>query len=420
MIDSRFEKNRVLSFDERVDPASTALVVIDVQNDFALPQGVCGAIGDDVGPAAPMVKTLRKLLDSARKSRVLIIFVRAIYDDVMLSPALAEQHMRRGYGKGICLSGTAGVEFYGGIGPQDAPNEICITKHRYSAFWGTSLDLILRQNGIRTVVLAGIATEVCVESTARDAFFKDYRVVVPEDCVASYSDERQKAALTVIARSFGIVGSASDIISVWHRFENGKRNWEPEVRAQRVLTTLERRLDPVHTALVLINLQGEFYRAGAADNSNLRATLAPIRGLLTSARQAGCLIVHVRSAGALEFDHASDFNPMGEEQTLLASRTSAFTDTAFDMLLHSNCIRSVVLAGATTNGSIESTVREAADHDYHVVVAADGVSTFDRENQLHEASLANISRYFGTVTAGREIESIWERSARRAENSELA
>src|SRR4051812_9996786 len=235
MIGSRYEKNKVLSFEERVDPASTALVIIDVQNDFTLPQGICGGGGDDISPVAPMIARLKALIESARSAGMLIVFVRTIYDEPVLSPTLAEQYLRRGYPNSICLTGTRGAEFHDGIGPRDAPNEILITKHRYSAFWGSPIDLVLRTNRIRTVVLTGVATEVCVESTARDAFFKDYQVVVPADCVGCYSQDRQQAALVVIARSFGVVTASSEVAAVWRQLGNGPRPWEPEVRARRAL-----------------------------------------------------------------------------------------------------------------------------------------------------------------------------------------
>ena len=163
MTGPRSSKVASLAFEERIDPASTALVVIDVQNDFAVPQGVCGAVGDDVSPVAPMIDRVKSLIAAARQANLFIIFVRAIYDEVVLSPALAEQYLRRGYPNGICLTGSRGAELVEGIGPRDAPNEIVVTKHRYSAFWGSSIDLFLRTNGIQTLVLTGIATEVCVE-----------------------------------------------------------------------------------------------------------------------------------------------------------------------------------------------------------------------------------------------------------------
>jgi ureidoacrylate peracid hydrolase len=410
MIGSRYEKNRVLSFDERVDPESTALVVIDVQNDFALPQGVCSQVGDDISPVAPMVARLKALIESARSAGVLIVFVRTIYDEPVLSPALAEQYLRRGYPNSICLTGTPGAEFYGGIGPQDAPNEILVTKHRYSAFWGSSIDRVLRTNGIRTVVLTGIATEVCVESTARDAFFRDYQVVVPEDCVGCYSEDRQNAALVVIARSFGVVTASRDVAAVWRRLGNGARNWQPDMRAQRALTTLESRLRPVHTAIVLLNLQPEFYGTGAQHSA---ATL------LENARGAGCLIIHASAAanperGGEGAPSLAGFEPRDAEQIVTCYRSSAFADTQLDVLLRSNCIRSVVFAGATTNVAVETTVREASDRDYHAIVAEDCVAALDSEADLHNASLTNISRYFGTVVGSDRIAPHWHSASQSA------
>lgn len=412
MIGSRFNKKQILTFDERVDPASTALVVIDVQNDFALPQGVCGQVGDDISPVAPMVARLQALIDEARKAGLLIVFVRTIYDEPVLSPSLTEQYLRRGYPNSICLTGTRGAEFYGDIGPRGAPNEILVTKHRYSAFWGSSIDLVLRNNGIRTVVLTGIATEVCVESTARDAFFKDYQVVVPEDCVGCYSEERQKAALVVIARSFGVVTSSEPIAEVWRRRGNGARNWQPEAQTARALTTPEDRLRPEHTALVLVNVQAEFYGADM-NNTALVKTLPALRLLLDSARKAGCFIIHAGKPA----EYLQGFEPQGEEQAVTCHRTGAFADTQLDVLLRSNCIRTAIFAGATSNGAIETTVRSAADRDYHAFVAADCVAAFDSEPDLHAASLTNISRYFGTVMPGSDIAARWPSPATRPDDS---
>lgn len=424
MIGSRFEKNKILSFDERVDPVSTALIVIDVQNDFALPQGVCGQVGDDISPVEPMVAHLKTLIESARKAGVLIVFVRTIYDEPVLSAALTEQYQRRGYPNSICLTGTAGAEFYGGISPQNAPNEILITKHRYSAFWGSSIDRVLRTNGIRTIVLTGIATEVCVESTARDAFFRDYQVVVPEDCVGCYSEDRQKAALVVIARSFGVVGPSTDIAAVWQRIGNGVRNWQPEMRAQRTLPTLQRQLEPIHTALVLVNLQSDVYAGTASDlHSAPIRTLPAIKTLLTQARRAGCFIIHARTApeeGGDIAPFAIGFEPQGAEQVVTCHRFSAFADTQLDVLLRSNCIRTIVLAGATTNCAIEGTAREASDKDYHVVVPADCVAAPDTEIDLHAVSLVNIGRYFGAVVASSGVAEHWRASpASRSEKPAL-
>src|SRR5690606_5669825 len=89
--------------------------------------------------------------------------------------------------------------------------DIVVTKPRYGAFHGTALELILRGRGVRTVVLTGVSTHVCVETTAREAFVRDYYTVVVSDGTAAYSQEEHEAALKIIDRFFGEVVSIADL-----------------------------------------------------------------------------------------------------------------------------------------------------------------------------------------------------------------
>src|SRR5690606_21309431 len=126
----------------------------------------------------------------------LILFVRATYDGEVLSGPLAETYHRRSFLESQCAEGSFGADWYGGLAPDPAaPNEVVVTKHRFSVFWGTDADLYLRANGIRTLVFAGVVTSGCVESSLRDAFFRDYYVVAASDCVTEASPERHGAAL---------------------------------------------------------------------------------------------------------------------------------------------------------------------------------------------------------------------------------
>jgi nicotinamidase-related amidase len=95
------------------------------------------------------------------------------------------------------LPGTPGHEFAPEFTPRS--DEIVVRKYRSSGFWGTNLDMLLRSNGVKTVVFGGCTTEGCVESTARDAMFNDYYVVIAEDCVAS-DDRAQHAASMLLMR----------------------------------------------------------------------------------------------------------------------------------------------------------------------------------------------------------------------------
>ena len=90
-----------------------------------------------------------------------------------------------------------------------------VKKYRSSAFWGTNLDLLLRSNGIKSLIVAGCTTEGCVESTARDALFNDYYVVVVEDCVASDDRAQHEASLLLMRHRFDIA-TAEEVLRVWN------------------------------------------------------------------------------------------------------------------------------------------------------------------------------------------------------------
>ena len=92
--------------------------------------------------------------------------------------------------------------------------DLIVKKYRSSGFWGTNLDMLLRSNGIQSVIITGITTEGCVESTARDALFNDYYVVIVEDCVASDDREQHDASLLLMRHRFDIA-SADEILAIW-------------------------------------------------------------------------------------------------------------------------------------------------------------------------------------------------------------
>src|SRR3954467_8860914 len=163
-------KGQPLSFEERIAPAHTALIVVDMQNDFSHPNGVTARDNPRIQQYPEMLARLRALLEAARTAGVFVIHIRSEYDEVHLSRASAEKWVSRGWTDSLCRAGQFGCEFSEGFGPDGSEREAVVTKHRFSAFWGSDVDLLLRSNGIRTVVMTGISTEICVESNARDAF----------------------------------------------------------------------------------------------------------------------------------------------------------------------------------------------------------------------------------------------------------
>lgn len=205
---------------EKVRASHSALIVIDMQNDFCASDGFVAHGGRDVSHAQKMAERLPALIEHARSAGVLVVFVRCSYssdDNRYLSDVWLEQAARRQGGgytlTPVCQDGASGSEYFGGIRP--AMGDIVVTKHRYSAFHGTDLDMILRAHGVRTVVLTGVSTHVCVETAARDAFVRDYYTVVVGDGTAAYSQQEHETALKLIDRFFGEVVSIADLRPLW-------------------------------------------------------------------------------------------------------------------------------------------------------------------------------------------------------------
>jgi ureidoacrylate peracid hydrolase len=193
-------------------PENAALLVIDVQNDFCAPGGFFAKIGADIPATQEMLPRLGRLIDAARSAGVLVVFVRAIYDPGDLSAPMRERRLRRRNQMPLCHSGTWGADFHV-VSPH--PNEPVVTKHRYSAMINTELDALLKQRGKTSLLLAGVATDTCVESTGRDAYFMDYYVTMVSDCCAAISHSDHAGALTRFERDYGPVVTSDEIVGTW-------------------------------------------------------------------------------------------------------------------------------------------------------------------------------------------------------------
>jgi ureidoacrylate peracid hydrolase len=205
---------------QKVDPRNAALIVVDVQNDFAANGGAFDLEGLNITLFQEMIPRLVKFIDEAREAKIPVIYIQNSYNSVQnwyLSDAFLEQAARKRKGsytqRPVAVKGTWGWEFYDGIKP--LPNEMVVAKHRFSAFVDTDLDLILRSKNIKALVMTGIATNVCVETTARMGFMKDYHIVVVGDCCASYSRHLHETALENIETIFGQVVTAQDVVKCW-------------------------------------------------------------------------------------------------------------------------------------------------------------------------------------------------------------
>jgi ureidoacrylate peracid hydrolase len=195
-------------------PERTALLIVDVQNDFGAPDGLNGRAGFDLSAVDPAVDRIAALIDGARAAGVPPVFIRLETGPAVDSPAAAERRARLGAAGGRpCAAGTRGADYYR-IRP--APGEVEIVKNRYSSFVNTPLDFVLNARpGCDTLVVCGLTTECCVETTVRDAFARDYQVFVPHDATAAYAQDLHEVSLKVLGMYFALIVSTEQLLSAW-------------------------------------------------------------------------------------------------------------------------------------------------------------------------------------------------------------
>lgn len=186
-----------------IDLENTALLVIDVVRDFTDSDGKVSHQA-----AADIVPHIHALVEHARARNVVIIWV--IDQHRPGKPDWELENVRP-----HCTAGTPGVELAPPLTPH--PQDYVINKRRYSAFMGTDLDLILRDNRIDTLFLTGTKTNVCIRATAQDAFEMNYRVIVPRECVSTDKEHLQVANLEDIDRYMGRVVPLTEVYTLLDR-----------------------------------------------------------------------------------------------------------------------------------------------------------------------------------------------------------
>jgi ureidoacrylate peracid hydrolase len=175
------------------------------------------AAGFDVTPLQAALPGVLRLIGLARGARVPVIYTRFVFHRGLADFNIRDGQNARAKALRVPLhyleEGTPGVELTPEITP--GPGEFVIDKARASAFYGTRLEPLLGGLGVRNLVICGVTTNICVETSARDAGQRDYGTWVVRDAVAEFSPERNEHALTAIAWSFGEVVDADDVAQAW-------------------------------------------------------------------------------------------------------------------------------------------------------------------------------------------------------------
>lgn len=193
-------------------PQAPALLIIDMQRDFIEPGGFGAALGNDVAPLARIVPTIERLLALYRRLRLPVIHTREAHKpDLSDCPpakrARGPQRLRIGdagpMGR-LLIDGEPGSAIIDALAPR--PGEIDLAKPGKGAFYATPLDALLRERRITHLLFAGVTTEVCVQTTMREANDRGYECLLIEDATESYFPEFKRATVEMVVAQSGIVG----------------------------------------------------------------------------------------------------------------------------------------------------------------------------------------------------------------------
>jgi len=204
----------MINLKDKINPNHTALIVIDIQNDFASPDGLLAKGGRDMSMVEPMIEKIKKTISMAEQVGIPVFYTQQIYDRSKLTDLQKEQYDLDG--KYVtCDINTDGYKFY-----KISPNpEFTFIKYNYNIFSNPELERALNKRCVKTLVITGMDTYWCVETAIRNAFDLGYGVVVPDDLLACNGKhlDLHNRTLELVKRTFGVVTNSSEINSIWEQ-----------------------------------------------------------------------------------------------------------------------------------------------------------------------------------------------------------
>jgi ureidoacrylate peracid hydrolase len=212
----------------RIPVEETALLLIDMQNAFTHPEGTLALSGADIRACAAAVENVIPVLETCRRL--------GIPDIWTLQHHLPQDRGREGHriaahtakrSRVASLQGTWDAEIHERLLPYLQPSSQRIDKHRFGAFYSTRLETLLHALGVRTLIITGTTTNACVDTTVREAYMRDYDIVVVQDCVGGLDPELHRAACRVWSFYCGLVVDAEDLVA--------HLEGERELRPSRIL-----------------------------------------------------------------------------------------------------------------------------------------------------------------------------------------
>ncbi|MEO0076489.1 MAG: isochorismatase family cysteine hydrolase [candidate division WOR-3 bacterium] len=194
-----------------LNPKKAALLVIDMQNDFLNPTSPAYTEN-----AKYIIPNLKKLIKTARQKKIPVIYTAHCHYDPKIDGGMTAKWWPEIWNKKTLVAGTSGVEIIQELAP--LVTEKIIWKHRYSAFYNTDLEIYLRGLGVTDLIMTGIMTGICVESTARDAFFRDFRIFIVADATAAGEYELHINSLKILAYAFAYITTTKETLKIINKY----------------------------------------------------------------------------------------------------------------------------------------------------------------------------------------------------------
>ncbi|MGA2990336.1 MAG: isochorismatase family cysteine hydrolase [Candidatus Korobacteraceae bacterium] len=216
-------KGMLKTLEEQIDPQITALLVIDMQNDYVADNGKLGKAGFDVKRIQAAVPAMNNLIMEARKAGVMVVWIRQTHTFKDSLPNYVASNVARVKDRPfaetdfLVQGGSWGAEYYEKM-TKRLDGELEVIKHTYGAFTNTPLDTYLRARGIKTILSIGTVTNVCVQSTAMQGWFLGYYSIIPADAVSTNDLSLHQATLKNHSIFFGYTPKNDDIIAIWKKY----------------------------------------------------------------------------------------------------------------------------------------------------------------------------------------------------------
>lgn len=208
-----------------IDPRCTALLVIDMQNGFCHPESRMEKSGVGVKHQQAIVGDVLQLVERAREWQMPILWSQQVHfpEDVTRTRRRIPSHQAKQRWT-PCVRGTWEVDFIDEVKPSIRPEDFIVEKHRASMFFETTLDTKLRMLGIEQVIVSGTTTAFCVETTIRDAYYRDYDVIAVRDCIADPRPAFHEDTMRKVETFFGFVTTLDELPSHVMETEWGAAN----------------------------------------------------------------------------------------------------------------------------------------------------------------------------------------------------